>query len=312
MQQASRQVRNQLKSALHGVFVIGQRFGVDILPRHFYSGIPSVKELRDSDGWKMPSSMIGVAGSELDPQLALLRELCLPLRHRLFQGGIHEHACRENGEPGYGVVESDVLFCFIYAKRPKRIIQLGCGVATAVMLLAAKEAGYTPEVVCVDPYPTPYLIGAAKQGLIKLEAVKAQDIDLQILTDLNAGDLLFIDTTHAVKPNSEVNRLVLEVLPRIPESCFVHVHDIYFPYDYMSTLLTTVFFTSESTLVHAFLIGNSRYSIAMSLSMLHHGRQREMQDVLPAFRPCVMQYGLHDPSDRSHGHFPSALYLSVR
>lgn len=312
MQQASKLVRNQLKTAFHGVFVIGQRFGVDILPRHFYSGIPSVKELRESDGWKKPCSMIGVAGADLGPQLEMLRELCSPVRDRLLQGGIHDHACVQNGQAGYGVVESDVLFSFIFVKQPRRIIQLGCGVATAVMLLAAKEAGYSPEVVCIEPYPTQFLLDAHKHGHITLIQEKGQDVDLGVLTQIRAGDLLFIDTTHAVRPNSEVNRLVLEALPRMPAGCFVHFHDIYFPYDYMSTLMTTTLFASESTLLHAFLIGNQRYAIALSLSMLHHGCPKEMQGLVPVYRPCIMHYGLHDPSDATDGHFPSAIYLSVR
>ncbi|MCU1237860.1 MAG: methyltransferase family protein, partial [Candidatus Solibacter sp.] len=68
--------------------------------------------------------------------------------------------------------------------------------------------------------------------------------------------------THAVRAGSDVNRIVLEVLPLIPSGFFVQFHDIYFPYDYQSSVLTTLFFSGESTLLHAFLIDNRRYSIA--------------------------------------------------
>jgi len=138
----------------------------------------------------------------------------------------------------------------------------------------------------------------------------AQEVDLKVLTGLDAGDLLFVDSTHAMRPGSEVNRIILEVLPRLPSGSFAHFHDIYFPYDYQSAVLTTLFFGGESTLLHAFLIYNQRYSIAVSLSMLHHACPQQMQSLLPNYRPAVMHYGLHTMGE-GPGHFPSATYLSV-
>jgi hypothetical protein len=255
--------------------------------------------------------MTGVAGADIESQLSFLRGCCsTPLVERLRQGGIYEFACQENGEPGYGPVEAEFLFCFITTKRPKKIVQIGCGVSTAVILLAAKEAGYTPQITCIDPFPTGYLKHAAEHELIELIPKPAQEVDLEILTGLNAGDLLFVDSTHTMRPGSEVNRIILEVLPRLPSGSFVHFHDIYFPYDYQSTVLTTLFFYGESTLLHAFLIDNQRYSIAVSLSMLHHARPQQMQSLLPNYRPAVMHHGLHTTPESS-GHFPSSTYLSI-
>ncbi len=304
-------LREQLKSSFHGLFVLGQRLGWDILPRHFYSAIPEIRELERGESWKRASSMTDVAGADIGTQISFLRECCLPpLPERLRRSGIHEHACQENGELGYGPVESEFLFCFITTKRPKKIVQVGCGVTTAIILLAAKEAGYAPQVICVDPFPTAYLTRAAEHKLIELIPKPAQEVDLKILTGLDVGDLLFVDSTHTVRPGSEVNRIILEVLPRLPSGSFVHFHDIYFPYDYQSSVLNTLFFWEESTLLHAFLIDNHRYSIAISLSMLHHACPQEMQLLLPNYRPAVMHYGLQTIGESS-GHFPCATYLSV-
>ena len=302
-----RRLREQFKSGLHGLFLTGQRLGVDILPRHFYSGIPDVRELRRSESWKKALSMTGVAGSGLESQMCLLREWCLPFQDRLRRGGIHEYACRENGEPGYGPVEADFLYCFVASKQPLRVVQVGAGVSTAVILQAAQEAGYSPRVVCVDPYPTGYLTRLAEAKRIELLREKAQEVDLAVFTGLEAGDLLFVDSSHAIRPGSEVNRIILEALPRLKSGCFVHFHDISFPYDYQPSVLNTLFFPGESTLLHAFLIDNRRYSIAVSLSMLHHGCARQMQKVLPNYRPAAMDYGLESAGDS--GHFPSATYL---
>jgi hypothetical protein len=306
-----RKLRDQMKSGFHGLFVLGQRLGWDVLPRHFYSAIPDIRELLRSESWKRPSSMTGVAGADIESQMSFLRGCCLPpLPERLRQGGIHEYACKENGQPGYGPVEADFLYCFIRTKRPNRIVQVGCGVSTAVILLAAKEANYRPEIICVDPFPTEYLTRTTEQELIELISKPAQEVDLEVLTSLDAGDLLFVDSSHTMHPGSEVNRIILEVLPRLPSGSFVHFHDIYFPYDYQSSVLTTLFFAGESTLLHAFLIDNRRYAIAVSLSMLHHARPQQMQSLLTNYRPAAMHYGLHT-MDAGSGHFPSATYLFV-
>ena len=309
MMATHREIRERLKSGIHGLFVIGQKMGFDILPRHFYSNIPNIPDLLRHDSWKHPSAMPGVAGLNPDLQLEFLRECCSsPMQERMRQSSILAHASRENGEPGYGPVEADFLFAFIALKQPKRIVQIGAGVSTAVVLLAAKEAGYSPAITCVDPFPSKYLRRIAQGNLIKLVTEPAQEVDIDLLFDLSRGDLLFVDSSHAVRPGSEVNRIILEVLPRLGAGCFVHFHDIYFPYDYQSSVLTTLFFGGESTLLHAFLIHNSRYSIAVSMSMLHHARPLEMQSVLPNYRPEAMEDGLHTGSP---GHFPSATYLRV-
>ena len=306
-----RQIREQMKSGLHDLFVLGQKLGWDILPRHFYSSIPNIRELRRTESWKRPSSMIGVAGADIESQISFLRGCCLPsLMNRLKLGGIHEHGCTKNGQAGYGPVEADFLYCFISTKRPSKIVQVGCGVSTAIILLAAEEANYKPEIICIDPFPTEYLTCTAQQKLINLISQPAQEIELEVLTSLDSGDLLFVDSSHTMRPGSEVNRIIFEVLPRLPSGSFVHFHDIYFPYDYQSSVLTTLFFGGESTLLHAFLIENRRYSIAVSLSMLHHACPQQMQSLLTNYRPAAMYYGLHT-TKKDSAHFPSATYLSV-
>jgi hypothetical protein len=42
---------------------------------------------------------------------------------------------------------------------------------------------------------------------------KVQDMDFGPLTVLNSGDLLFVDSSHAVKAGGDVNYLILELLP---------------------------------------------------------------------------------------------------
>src|SRR5881398_2301966 len=109
-----RVVTNAIKRLLAKSFAVGQRLGLDILPRHFYSEIPDLRKLRRTTHWRKPFSMIGVPGADPDEQLAFVRSIMpVDLRTRIARGDIHAKACARNGEPGYGPVEADVLFAFV-------------------------------------------------------------------------------------------------------------------------------------------------------------------------------------------------------
>lgn len=309
MANATRRLKTAGKAGLHALFALGQRLGVNILPRHFYSQVPDLRELGARRDWRGPMCLAGVSGRNIDEQIAFA-EACLPpdVRSVLAARDVHAEAVAANGsDGGYGAIEAEFLYGFIRTRRPARVVQVGCGVSTAVIEAAAADAGYQPRIVCIDPYPTGFLQRRQAAGGIELVARPAQEVEIEALTDLAPGDLLFVDSTHAVKPGSEVNRIVLEALPRLGADVFVHFHDIYLPYDYPRRLLTEdLFFHSESTLVHAFLIGNSRCRIEASLSMLHYAARDSMKAWFAHYDPQADEDGL---AGRGGRHFPSALWL---
>jgi predicted O-methyltransferase YrrM len=298
------------KGLLQHVFHLGQRVGVDLLPRHFYSSIPDFRELSAEAAWKQPRTMVGVHGADVDGQLRFVAETCpAEIREITRQEDLCAQTVAEGGEAGFGPIETDFLYCFIRTHRPARITQVGAGFSTALILRAARDAGYAPSITVVEPYPSEFLRRCGSDGRIRLIARKAQSVELSIFTDVGPGGLLFIDSTHTVKAGSEVNHMILEVLPRLPAGAFVHFHDIYFPYDYQRQLMTDVTFWSESTLLHAFLIGNSNCAIGASLSMLHYARPEQLKQLLPRYQPQPNDHGLRAPGE---GHFPSSIYLRIQ
>ena len=304
-----RVLKKYLKRSLRYLFESGQRLGLDILPRHFYSEIPDIVELKKDGLWKRPFSMVGLNGVETNAQLAFVESCCAPhLVERQKQENFYLDACQANGEPGFGPIEADFLFCFIVSRRPKKIIQIGCGVSTAVVIRASEEAGYQPEIIAIDPYPTDFLRKLNGNGRIQLIEKKAQEVDLRLLTNLGEDGFLFVDSTHCIRPGSEVTRIILEALPGLKKGSWVHFHDIYFPYDYSrSVLKEDLFFWRESVLLHAFLAGNAHYTIRAALSLLHYFGPSELGRFLPNYRPAMNDQGL----EASEGHFPSSLYLQV-
>jgi predicted O-methyltransferase YrrM len=301
-----RLLKTRSKNLLRSAFEIGQRFRFDILPRHFYSEIPDIRGLRAASSWRKPRSFLGILG-DIDSQVAWIDACTRNYRDTLKRFAIHKSAVDMNAsDEGYGEVEADFLYCFIRAHRPKQVIQIGCGVSTAVCLLAAQDEGYSPRIVCIEPYPTSFLQRESKSGRIDLVPQRVQDAGYDCVQRLGPGDLFFVDSSHTLAPAGELNLIVLEMLPRLAPGVYAHFHDIYFPYDYSPDLMSTaLFFSHETALLYSFLLMNSKFEISGSLSMLHHQRPSELRRIFPDIRPAIFEDGLTVQS----GQFPSAIFL---
>jgi hypothetical protein len=298
-----------IKRAIRAIFELGQRFGVDVLPRHFYSEIPDMRRLRRESAWRRAYSLQGIAGSEHTPQLEFVRStVTTEVRGRLGDKAIHDEACRRNGAIGFGKIEAEFLYAYVSTWKPSRIIQVGAGVSTAVCLAAATDARYRPRITCVDPFPTGFLRDLAKGGEIDLVAKPVQDLDASLVENLGPGDLFFVDSTHTLGPAGEVSWLILELLPRLRPGVRAHFHDVVFPYDYFpDTLSGALFFGHESVLLQAFLTLNPNWRIMASLSILHYRCAAELREIFAHYRPMTMSDGLCVQA----GDFPSSIYLEV-
>jgi hypothetical protein len=251
-------------------------------------------------------TMAGVRGVDTAEQLRFVAGCCRDYARKPACGTLYAEAVARNGEPGFGPFEAMMLYGFVRTHRPGKIVQVGCGVSTALALRAAQDAGYTPEIVCIEPYPTTMLREEGRAGRVRLIPEKAQKVALHELTDLSPGDLLFVDSTHTVKVGSEVVRVILEALPRLPVGSYAHFHDITFPFDYSPGILRhELFMWRETTLLHAFLAMNPSYEIAASLSMLHHADPEGLRGVFPGYSPMVARDGL----EVAGGDFPSSTYI---
>jgi hypothetical protein len=302
-------LKQHIKKLMRTTFEFGQRLKVDILPRHFYSEIPSIPLLRETTAWRKPLSMTHVSGTDITSQLAFVASCTQGLESSLTATSIHARACAMNHLPeGFGPIEADFLYCFVRSQRPPQIVQIGCGVSTAVCLIAAADAGYKPEILCIEPYPTQFLLDQAEAGAIRLVKEKFEDSSVSLVDLLQNGGLFFVDSSHTLGPAGEVTKLICETLPTLPDETWVHFHDILFPYDYSPDILTSeLFFCHETALLYAFLLLNSRYSVAASLCMLHHSKPAELAVCLPNYRPAKFDQGLRI----SDGHYPSSIYLRV-
>ncbi len=297
-----------LKGVWHRVFLVLEKVGVHVTPVHFYSGLPQIGYLKKHpEQWMGRSQLPGIRMNG-EEQIENLCRISLPFQKEYLGLSIYRDAVRENGEPGYGEIESQVLHGFVRSYKPRRVVQVGCGLATHCVLhaLALNEAPY--EVTCIEPYPNASL---RRSKRIRLVEKPVQLVPPELVSTLGANDFLLIDSTHVVQVGSDVNYLILEILPRLAPGVMVSFHDIYFPYDYPRNFLKTVLFPLETSLLRAFLIHNAKVEVIACLSLLHYERPEALEAIFPDYRPQPNVEGLA-PSPRVGGHFPSSLWLTIK
>lgn len=299
-------VKNLVKQVWHKAFTMGQYIGVDILPRHFYSEIPDMRHLSRTDVWKKPYKMEFMAMSDLEVQKDFVCELMAGNCDMVLASEVYQKSCLANGEPGFGPIEAQLLYGFICNKKPARIIQVGCGVSTAIMLNAASDSGYIPEIICIEPYPNAFLSKLANEGRIKLIDKGVEDVTAEVFGGLRAGDFFFVDSSHTLGPAGEVTRIIIDILPLLSEGVYAHFHDIWLPYDYSGWIMADALtFWHETALMMGFLSFNNSFEVVASLSLLHYQRSEDLRRIIPDYNPRVSEYAIV----KSEGHYPSSLYL---
>ena len=309
--------RNSIKRAMLFTHKLCIRFGIHVLPVHYYSPVPNILELqRTRDVWAKKSELPGVS-VDLDGQVANLRSICLPYQSEYSGNKSYKEGVSNHFGPGYGYIEAQALHAFIRYYKPKRITEVGSGVSTYVMLKACEmnreETGKASKVISIEPYPSSRL---RIMPQIELIARQVQTVPIQVFTELEENDLLFIDSSHVVRAGGDVNYLILEVLPRLNKGVIVHFHDITLPYDYQRDVYQTFLHWAETSLLHAFLMFNNRAKIVACLSHLHYERKEALREVFPEYNAQAdidgLYAGMQKPFDPIPEHFPSSIYIKIQ
>ena len=120
------------------------------------------------------------------------------------------------------------IYSMIAEFKPKKYIEIGSGNSTKVAFKAKKEQHLDTEIVSIDPMPRAEIDNLAD----KVIREPFENSDFDITGELNENDILFVDNSHRILPNSDSMVLYLEILPRLKKGVVVHIHDIYLPYDY--------------------------------------------------------------------------------
>jgi len=253
-----------------------------VTPVHFYQPIPDTQSLPETL-WDRPSKLAGIDMNDFG-QLDLLR------RHfPKFRDEYEQIPIKPTGEGGgfhlnnrlFDGTDALVAYCMVRQFQPRLIIEIGSGLSSLLLAQAAARNS-SSNLTCIEPFPRE-LVRKGFPGLRSLIEKKVQDIDLNFFSQLESGDILFIDSSHTVKIGGDVNYLFLEVLPRLNPGVIVHVHDIFLPFEYRRDwVMDELRFWTEQYLLQAFLTFNSEFEVLMANRYLAHRYLEHLKAAFPS------------------------------
>ncbi len=181
--------------------------------------------------------------------------------------------------------DAEYLYSAIRHFKPRNIIEIGSGYSTlmaesALLKNKAEDTGYQYKHICIEPYEQPWL---EKTG-IEIVRKPVEQIDTGFFKQLGANDILFIDSTHVIRPQGDVLFEYLEILPILNPGVIVHIHDIFTPKDYLNDwIIKEHRLWNEQYLLEAFLTFNPKFKIIGALNYLSHNFSEEFAAKNPIF-----------------------------
>lgn len=253
-------------------------------PGHFYSPIPSLEEVQRHFAVSL-NEKDTIPGVEMndDGQLKLLELLSkhyVDCPYVTDQKGPRYYF----DQSYFRYMDALVLYAMILNLRPRHIIEVGSGFSSAVMLDAIdSDSEANTKVTFIEPYPDRLksLLRPGDQQRARLIEQPLQEVGLELFAELSSGDVLFIDSSHVVKCGSDVNYLLLDVLPSLQAGVWVHFHDIFWPFEYPMDWLLEGRAWNEAYMVRSFLQYNSRFQIRLFNSFLGARHQDELARLFP-------------------------------
>lgn len=154
--------------------------------------------------------------------------------------------------------DAEVTYALVRELRPRLIIEVGSGNSTHLFREAIRDAEVATELMSIDPRPRESIDAVADRVLkCRLEDVPAREFER-----LGENDILFIDSSHEIRPGNDVVRLFSNILPRLTKGVLIHVHDIFLPYEYpVKWVLKNRWLWNEQYLVQALLQDSDAYEV---------------------------------------------------
>lgn len=223
---------------------------------------------------------------EVDKQLELLRRFDFGIEFGRFlqtQESQTGPQFFQINNPMLGPTDSEFLFNFIRYIKPKRVIEIGCGSSTKIIQHASKinerETNAKCKHICIEPFEQPWLDSFPDISLMR---EKVECIDKAVFSTLEDGDFLFIDSSHIIRPQGDVLCEYLDILPTLKSGVYVHVHDVFSPYDYPEKWIKeSVLFWNEQYILEALLSTSSKFEVVAALNLLFQKYRSDLAEALP-------------------------------
>lgn len=260
-------------------------------PGHYGSTIPGGKEIAANKEKIFPGQWLYEDGVDLneDRQHELLYEFvkyfdeydappkAIPTRRYYYDNKL------------FGFNDGFTLYAFMRCFQPARVVEIGSGFSSALMLDMKEDGLVQSRFTFIEPRPAVLnqrLNDLDKRSVTIIEEW-IQNVDLDVFSSLNAGDLLFVDTSHVVKIGSDLSLIFFGILPRVKSGVMVHIHDVYWPFEYPKEMLDEGRNWNETYFVRSFLQFNSAFDILYFNSFVESKYRDEINQMMPHYFKCT-------------------------
>ena len=217
----------------------------------------------------------GVLGIDLrvEEQIKLIDNLSIYYDEIPFKSEKQNNLRYKYENDYYSYTDGIILYSMIRHFKPNRIIEVGSGYSSAVML-DTNELFFNNEIslTFIDPFSD--RLNSLMSEIDKKNATIIEDnvqlISLDVFQQLQANDILFIDSTHVVKTGSDVNYILFEILPILQNGVLIHFHDVFYPFEYPKEWVVQGRNWNEDYFLKAFLMYNNRFEIKLFPDYLHN------------------------------------------
>ncbi len=254
-------------------------------PGHPLSPIPSAADVAACAKMllNLPTEIQGVNLNE-ENQLKLFYDLKKYYDEQPFTGERNDGRRYYFENAAFSYADGIFLYCMMRRIRPQRIVEVGSGYSSCVML-DTNELFFDDKIKCTFIEPNADLLRSLLKdkdiGKIEIIEKRVQDVDERVLLDLSAGDILFIDSSHVSKTGSDVNYLFFNILPRLKSGVHVQVHDIFYPFEYPTVWGEEGRAWNETFLMRAFLQYNDAFEIELFTSFLADFHKDKLRSEMP-------------------------------
>lgn len=255
-------------------------FDIALLRHHYYSPVIFPSDIRHP--LNVPRALPGL-NLDVAKQLALLQRftyrdelLSIPLKKTNVQTFGYHNGSFESGD-------AEMLYNMIRHFKPRRIIEIGAGQSTLVALMAQErnsqdDVNYSCQHICVEPFEQPWLDKTGAEIIRK----RVEILDTAIIDSLEANDILFIDSSHMIRPQGDVEHEYLRLLGLLRPGVIVHAHDIFTPRDYPAAwVLGERLLWNEQYLLEAFLSFNDSFEVLAAVNYLSHEHRDALCNACP-------------------------------
>lgn len=282
------QERNDLLKKIEEVHRLQSQIPVKIAfpPGHFYSPIPSLDDINRVKNMKKINTIFEPINFNEKKQLLLLKRFAKKFLKDLTIPDTKRDGFRYfYNNPNFSYADAISLYFIIRYFKPKKIIEVGSGFSSALML-DINEMFFKNKIDLTFIEPFPELLNSLIKKGDKINLIKKplQDVDAKLFKSLNKNDLLFIDSTHVSKAGSDVNKIFFEILPILNKGVIIHFHDIFYPFEYLIEWLEEGRFWNEIYIFRAFMQYNNHFKIIFFNRYLWYKYKKLLIRTIPLFQ----------------------------